>query len=1509
MSFALQAAVDLLLAWRRVPKQRDWKLFCQGILLCADIEFADGVILNIAFSSRKFQMMMAEVLTTLVQNSATTLQLAWLCSVARSRTNKMRQRSPRKRRYKKKHEGSGSRFMDDFPFSPAEGVTSQYSSSQHDDGMGVGYFQHQGDGSEAGGGYDNDSVGTDLTDATCFNNQPSFSSGRHRPIKKHNARQKSLSAGDESLQSLVKTHDSPFPGSGLEGEGNNDDHAHELQEIRDQLSSVMEQLKHAPETNSAHLTGMSSSFVPHGSIVSSAVSEEVVEEVHVLQQSVNRHVAICEELKQQFLELKQGNSLKALDTASVYSVYQEDNAELKSELQALREAQLAYENKNKSVLATFVKALEKTSQLAEEMKECNKLEQTSFEASSSMVEGSPTKNVSEERNEHHGHSEEYKYLKAQVEKDQAEKDMDIAYLKTSIEKLTRGLKQSKMHYDDLEHESKQQHNRLKEEYEALQRRMLDMKSGQHSMKEAPQSSHKTLSSSSKTSLKSFKSQKDGIVQEMDVTFQKGLDHAISTGDNEQINKLQEYKKSSNRRRMYSSLDNIKYQKLLRSIGVDVMDESQYNVATNKDKLITIRQLQQVKRVSRFLNIGALRWRLQVLDPSYGELAVSFIGIIATNKSAATLSDALRLGVRVRHEDLTVVALGQIVKLLTQAYEKNSKYFAPTLYALLGGASNLAQVMRVFFMSSSVQHACLQVITCIFESSRTLSELDSVLSPRTSGVFAAVIRVLLWHGSSVELCLNALQTAKEMTLKCQSAKESFCTMKQIKALLGFATGSMQTVALFECYVSFVCVLSSESLPLVQRLSDGGLSAQFSRCLQLKYESEPIVTIIMRAILSLFSSHGPIFIQEMFGNKEFFLASVKCLSAYTNEPKVFKLVDMCFLAVCGQNLRIISRIPENEISDLMMKVLGDKNLDALVVMPALMSINVACLNQSVLQAFYSSGVHTLIARVLFESKNTEMREYAKKTHRIIADVDPVAKRAEEDRVENLRLQEKQAARQRIAQIEIDRQEADRLAEECEKGAARVGQFKDEAKKILSNSKDEEMSARMLAKIEMEKKTKAQVEKLQSEEMAVLKEKEKELDRQRKAEQVSKLKEELDEADRKAQLAIEQQEADRVARAIAMQEATEVIAVDFFEEDIARIAQKEHRREEARVEKAKLEEAAAVQIADMQEQIESAERSVLLGKDNQRAQIAAEREEAEREVLVAKKKQQQEEEAEAEASSQDLFTEEYNRKLKEEEVAVLKEKEEDKRKAEQMTKLRDELDEADRKAQLAIEQQEADRVARAIAMQEATEVIAVDFFEEEIARIAQKEHRREEARVEKAKLEEAAAVQIADMQEQIESAERSAQLSAELEKADHRAQIAAEREEAERELLVKKKQQEAEKIAQDLFTEEYNRKVQRKAKEKRVIHEIMNQKDEEDLFVAEDKKQVQQVDNNNAVTTIVENDEASAKIVLTNTKKSREKGEKEIAFLEKVKAKKEAKKLAKRQARKAEASRKAEMLLDDL
>ena len=1210
--------------WRRVPQKRDWSSFCQGILVCADIEFSDGVILNIAFNSRKFQMLTGQLVSNMINSSAIQLQLAWLCYRARRCVYLLRRGARRIRRKKQP-----SKLLDDFKFG-----TAANSISIQDSDFSEGFQE---------GNVEDSSINTDITDVTFssyFGNRQTHSSG-HTGIASvaHTIHPKTLSAGDEvNDRTLCNVTESginernTFPGSDLESES-----AQELHEIRNHLDNLLLQVKgHSPQ-NQSH-EAMMKPYIPNASMRSSG-SEVVVDEVHSLQHSVNLQLAMVAELKQQFEELKQKASQteQNISSESVYSVFQEDKEELRKELHSLRDAQAKYEQKTESVMSKFLLAMERTSQLAEEMKESSLVDQSMLIGSGQSCMSYPEV-VSNDMNSSVNSYQppntysEYERLKAKVEKDQMEKDVDISFLKLSIDKLARGLKQSKVQYDDLETESKRQHDKLKQEllrqrqeYMALQKKMHDL--------EPKQQLKKQTAAASKTLLDSLPN------KAMDDKFQIVLDHEVSKGNSLQVEKLREYKSNANRKVIYNSLVNGKHLDLLRSIGVPALKEREYSVATLKDKLDTLKKLQQIKRVSRFLNFGALRWRLQASDPSYTQLALSFVDILSTNKSASTLRDALLLGVRLRHEDLTVLALDQIYKLLTQAYEKNKKFFVPTLFTLLGDVSYLALVMRVFFMSPRVQLEGLQVIACIFVSSRTPEELEINLNPQSSGLFESTIRVLLWHCENVDLCMNAVKVAKRFVSKCQQSKEKYCSTKQIKAILAFATKSVQSVELFDDYVSFVSDATSESLPLVLKFSEGGLSSQFSLCLNTKYNDEAIISIIAKAILSLFSTHGPIFIQEMFGNKEFFQAILKCLSFFADQPKMYKLIDMCFLAVCGQNLRIISRIPEKEIAVIMVNILDDEELNALLIMPTLMTINAACLSEAVLKEFHANNLHFIIKRVLFDSNITEVREYAIKTHRIIADVDPVAKLVEEEKEEQLRIEKKQAEQRRVAEIEAERQRAAELVLELEKGDERVGQVKNV---VTTEGIEVGIDAiRIRARQEAEKKAQLALENDRAEEIALAKAEEEEEERRQKAAEVDKLRQELREADEKALMILRQQEAERKAHEVSTRYAIETVVMEMFDEEMEKIALKEIKRENVRLEKEQVEKEAAARIADMKAQFDAAERSALLSveleKAERKAQLQAEREEAERENLAREKQEA------ADKIAQELILEDMNRKSK--------------------------------------------------------------------------------------------------------------------------------------------------------------------------------------------------------------------------------------------------------------------------
>jgi len=1243
--------VELIQAWRRAPFKRDWPSLCQGILVCADIEFSDGVILNVAFNGGKFQSISGQMLRKLIHETATQLQLAWLCCCARAVCTA--KRSPPKKR-RKNPMRMRSKLLDEFKFG-----TAAESMSLHE--------------SDFTGGLDESLMSEGVSHFMDLDRAPSISSCQPRVSTAHKIPPKSFSAGNDNTTNTERItftpyqnsrtdgtsfsntgnniaeveQKNPFPGSGLELES-----AQELIDIRNHLDSVLEHMKST--------TGSipESSLFPNSKSIISTMSTEaegVVEEVHTLQVSLNQQSSVVEELKQQFQELKDKTSRfpeEKLEEERAISALREEKEELKKELHALREAQSEYEKKNEHVMSTFLKAMEKTSQLAEEIKDSSVNESKKDLDTIHSTEPLPPSAIMDQNLEEPSQSSlqypshsngEYERLKAKVEKDQLEKEVDISFLKMSLDKLTRGLKQSKVQYEDLEIESKRQHDRLKQEllkqkqeYSTLQQKLQDLDPSQQAKKKAAETA--------KAFFDSLPS------KDLDEKFQKVFDHAVSKGDSDRIKKLREFKMNANRKCIYSSLTNIKYLQLLRSVGETVLTESQYEVASDKERMTTIKQLQQIKRVSRFLNFGALRWRLQKSDPSYEQLAASFIEILSTEKSAATLSDALRLGVRLRHEDLTVLALDQIYNLLTQAYEKNRKYFAPTLYILLGDVSYLALVMQVFFMSSRVQQQAMQVMACIFVSSRTPEELENNVCPKSSGLFEATIRVFLWHSGTVDLCINALKVAKRFLSSFPKSKEVFCKGKQIKILLNYGVKTVHSSVLFEDYVSLIAEATVESLPLVLKFSEAGLSSQFSQCLESKHNDELIVSIISKFILSLFSTHGPIFIQEMFGNKEFFTAILKCLSSFSLNPKIFKLVDMCFLAVCGQNIRIISRIPEKNISELIVKVLDNKEMNALTVMPTLMTINAACMSDIVLKEFYACGLHTIIKRALFDSNISEVKEYARKTHRIIADVDQEARLAEEEKEEQRRIEEKQAEKRRVAELEEERQKAAQLVEEFEKSTQRVGKVKDVIP-TDENAEETIVAVRIRARQDAEKKAQLARDKENEVELARLKAEEDEKEARRKAAEVDKLRAELEKADQKAREIVDRQEAERVADALTTQKVTEAIIMEYFDEEIEKMAQKEYKREQGRLEKLKIENEATARIAEMKAQFDAAERSALLSveleKAEQKALEEAELQEAEQEESVKKKQE------EAEKIADKLFVEDMNRKSKQMQSQVKEER----------------------------------------------------------------------------------------------------------------------------------------------------------------------------------------------------------------------------------------------------------------
>ena len=1172
--------------WKRVPRNRDWKLFCERILACTDIEFVDGVILGASFNSVKFRMLMAKILSEAVHNAAIRIQLAWLCYKAHQRVKKLRNQIKKKRDKLRPMHNSG--FVADFPFNAAA-ETSSFRNLKHEE-------------------VDDVSTTTDMSDVT--------PATHHRFPKNNYSHLKPRSTGTEngSVEGL------PFLGSSLEANTT----AQELADIRDHLNSV---LSHIQQPSSSQNVP-SSIYFPNASVrsvMSTVVSEEIADEVQSLHQAVNFQRTVCEGLMKEVEQLKASPSITSvgnLDASSVQSMFREEKEELKNEILQLRQAHESYAARNDNTLVGVVKAIENTSRLAEAVNEV-----TARDKNEKDVKGGTHDDTNARTGG--GYGVEYEDLREKMKRDKLEKEMDIAYLRNAVDKLTRALKQSKGQYEDLEIETKRQNEKLmkellsqKQEYEVLQKKLLPM--GRSSEK-------LSVTSVPKPNLQTLKAQNDNIFQ--DSQFQRGLDHIASKGKIDVVGKLENQKHVANRRIIYSSLENIKFQNLMRSIGVTTIDEQQYGEASHKDRLMTIRQLQQVKRVHRFLNSRALRWRLQTTDPNYKELAKSFIDILSTQKSTSTLSEALRLGVRLRHEELTVIVLNQLHIFLTQAYERNKKYFAPTLYTLLGDASHLAQVMRIFFSSSRVQHEGLQIVVCIITSSRSDQDLENNLSPSTSRLFEAAIRILFWHKDSTNLCMNALTIAKKMVTKCPAAKEAFCTTKQVKVLMGYATIATQSLDLFESFISFICTLTLESLPLVQRLSDGGLSSKLSDCLMLKCDDVAFVSVVAKAVLSLFSYHGPIFIQEMFGNKNFFHALIHCLSMYSSEPKVFKLVDMCFLAICGQNKRIISRLPEKSMSQLMLKILKDKNLNAMVVLPTLMTIITACMSNEVLKEFHASGLHSIIQQVLLHSKVPEIQEHAAKAYRLIADVDPEARKAEEEKAEKLRIEKKIAEEKRLAEIKVERETAGALVKEFEEKANRFDTILDDTTKTgnsITSTEQIDFDSVISARQESERI-------LELERAKALEQKR----REENVKELNNLRRRMEESERKTEEIVREQEAENAERAVAMQRATEVVVLDFIDDEIKKVVLKECKREEARLEKIKHDKMEMDRISQLKARIDAAERSAMLALEMERKELISQeklrKEEVEREAQIKAKQEH------ADRIVEKLFNEELNRRTK--------------------------------------------------------------------------------------------------------------------------------------------------------------------------------------------------------------------------------------------------------------------------
>jgi fused signal recognition particle receptor len=102
-----------------------------------------------------------------------------------------------------------------------------------------------------------------------------------------------------------------------------------------------------------------------------------------------------------------------------------------------------------------------------------------------------------------------------------------------------------------------------------------------------------------------------------------------------------------------------------------------------------------------------------------------------------------------------------------------------------------------------------------------------------------------------------------------------------------------------------------------------------------------------------------------------------------------------------------------------------------------------------------------------------------------------------------------------------------------------------------------------------------------------------------------------------------------------------MEMFDEEMEKIALKEIKRENVRLEKEQVEKEAAARIADMKAQFDAAERSALLSveleKAERKAQLQAEREEAERENLAREKQEA------ADKIAQELILEDMNRKSK--------------------------------------------------------------------------------------------------------------------------------------------------------------------------------------------------------------------------------------------------------------------------
>jgi hypothetical protein len=299
----------------------------------------------------------------------------------------------------------------------------------------------------------------------------------------------------------------------------------------------------------------------------------------------------------------------------------------------------------------------------------------------------------------------------------------------------------------------------------------------------------------------------------------------------------------------------------------------------------------------------------------------------------------------------------------------------------------------------------------------------------------------------------------------------------------------------------------------------------------------------------------------------------------------------------------------------------------------------LSEAVLKEFHANNLHFIIKRVLFDSNITEVREYAIKTHRIIADVDPVARLVEEEKDEQLRIEKKQAEQRRVAEIEAERQRAAELVLELEKGDERVGQVKNV---VTTDGIEVGIDAiRIRARQEAEKKAQLALENDRAEEIALAKAEEEEEERRQKAAEVDKLRQELREADEKALMILRQQEAERKAHEVSTRNAIETVVMEMFDEEMEKIALKEIKRENVRLEKEQVEKEAAARIADMKAQFDAAERSALLSveleKAERKAQLQAEREEAERENLAREKQEA------ADKIAQELILEDMNRKAK--------------------------------------------------------------------------------------------------------------------------------------------------------------------------------------------------------------------------------------------------------------------------